>query len=156
MLTFQLCSGLLSNILNCNLIIVISVALEDYLMKEIMLEQALWWLQAASFPHTWKSLLLWKVKMSAVCQFQTIGLALESLRPVVFGTHARIHTHTDTHTSKTWIKNDTRALGQVERNFLALSAVFYLEIYHIERLWTLALSVFHLEHNFLCPFPTGF
>lgn len=34
--TFQLHSGLLSNILNCNLVITINVALKDYLMKEIM------------------------------------------------------------------------------------------------------------------------
>lgn len=34
--TFQLHSGLLSNILNHNLVIAINVALKDYLMKEIM------------------------------------------------------------------------------------------------------------------------
>ena len=34
--TFQLHSGLLSNILNCNLVITINVALKDYLMKETM------------------------------------------------------------------------------------------------------------------------
>lgn len=34
--TFQLHSELLSNILNCNLVITINVALNDYLMKEIM------------------------------------------------------------------------------------------------------------------------
>ena len=33
---FQLHSGLLSNILNYNLVITINVALKDYLMKEIM------------------------------------------------------------------------------------------------------------------------
>ena len=34
--TFQLHSGMLSNILNYNLVITINVALKDYLMKEIM------------------------------------------------------------------------------------------------------------------------
>lgn len=89
--TFQLHSGLLSNILNCNLVITINVALKDYLMKALMPGTSII-MAPSSLPPTYLE------KFPTVVESEDEPVLNNRLPTRCVKTCCFWQTHTDTHT----------------------------------------------------------
>lgn len=150
--TFQLHSGLLSNILNCNLVITINVALKDYLMKEITLGTSII-MAPSSLSPTYLEKFPTVAESEDEYRLPVLNNRLHtaSVKTCCFWcTRARTVSHAHTYTylqdmNTKLLRSDSR---QVEQKLLASAAVFNLRWWDNDvtwRNWSLSSSVLPRE-----------